>query len=135
MYDVMLTFLDDLCLNVSTTPIKAMGCQQCSPLSVVQLKGKHCRRPCCCNGVVDKFWLWKEINTHKFRVCHIAYTRLLPFISQLPKTNLFKFYTYLLIQKRPVCSFLSFASRCFGIMNRESIFFFKFSWDGKSVNG
>ena len=29
--------------NVSTTPIKAMGCQQCLPLSVVQLKGKHCQ--------------------------------------------------------------------------------------------
>ena len=27
--------------NVSTTPITAMGCQQCLPLSVVQLKGKH----------------------------------------------------------------------------------------------
>ena len=34
--------------NVSTTSITAMGCQQCLPLSVVQLKGKH-------NGVVDTF--------------------------------------------------------------------------------
>ena len=24
-------------------------------LSVVQLKGKHCRKPHCCNGVVDTF--------------------------------------------------------------------------------
>ena len=31
--------------NVSTTPITAMGCRQCLPLSVVQLKGKHCRKP------------------------------------------------------------------------------------------
>jgi hypothetical protein len=31
----------------------AMGCQQCLPLSVVQLKGKHCRKPHCRNGVVD----------------------------------------------------------------------------------
>ena len=30
--------------NVSTTPITAMGCRQCLPLSVVQLKGKHCRK-------------------------------------------------------------------------------------------
>ena len=30
------------CPNVSTTPITAMGCRQCLPLSVVQLKGKHC---------------------------------------------------------------------------------------------
>jgi hypothetical protein len=27
--------------NVSATPIMAMGCRQCLPLSVVQLKGKH----------------------------------------------------------------------------------------------
>ena len=42
-------------LNVSTTPIMAMGCRQCLPLSVVQLKGKHCRKPHCRNGVVDTF--------------------------------------------------------------------------------
>ena len=29
-------------LNVSTTPITAMGWRQCLPLSVVQLKVKHC---------------------------------------------------------------------------------------------
>ena len=29
------------CLNVSTTPITAMGCRQSLSLSVVQLKGKH----------------------------------------------------------------------------------------------
>ena len=33
----------------------AMGCQQCLPLSVVQLKGKHCQKPHCGNGVVDTF--------------------------------------------------------------------------------
>jgi hypothetical protein len=33
-----------------------MGCRQCLPLSVVQLKGKHCRKPHCRNGVVDTFW-------------------------------------------------------------------------------
>ena len=32
-----------------------MGCRQCLPLSVVQLKGKHCRKPHCSNGVVDTF--------------------------------------------------------------------------------
>ena len=41
--------------NVSTTPITAMGCRQCLSLSVVQLKGKHCRKPHCRNGVVDTF--------------------------------------------------------------------------------
>ena len=47
--------IDSQCPNVSTTPITAMGCQQCLPLSVVQLKGKHCRKPHCHNGVVDTF--------------------------------------------------------------------------------
>ena len=41
--------------NISTTPITAMGCQLCLPLSVVQLKGKHCRKLHCRNGVVDTF--------------------------------------------------------------------------------
>ena len=43
------------CSNVSTTPITAMGCRQCLPLSVVHLKSKHCRKPHCCNanGVVQ----------------------------------------------------------------------------------
>ena len=43
------------CPKWSTTPITAMGRQQCLPLSVVQLKGKHCRKPHCRNGVVDTF--------------------------------------------------------------------------------
>ena len=43
------------CPNISTTPITAMECRQCLPLSVVQLKGKHCQKPHCCNGVVDTF--------------------------------------------------------------------------------
>ena len=47
----------DLCPNVSTTPITAMGCRQCLLLSVVQLKGKHCQKPHCLNGVVDTFGL------------------------------------------------------------------------------
>ena len=43
------------CPNVPTTPITAMGCRQCLLLSVVQLKGKPCQKPHCCNGVVDSF--------------------------------------------------------------------------------
>ena len=47
-----------LCPNVSTTPITAMGCRQCLPLRVVQLKGKHCWKLHCHNGaVVDTFEL------------------------------------------------------------------------------
>ena len=51
----ILSYLYVLSPNVSTTPITSMGCQQCLPLSVVQLKGKHCRKPHCRNGVVDTF--------------------------------------------------------------------------------
>ena len=50
-----LSVLMTLWPNVSITPNTAMGCRQCLPLSVVQLKGKHCRRPHCRNGVVDTF--------------------------------------------------------------------------------
>ena len=32
-----------------------MGCRQCLPLRFVQLKGKHCLKPHCHNGVVDTF--------------------------------------------------------------------------------
>ena len=34
-----------------------MECRQCLPLSVVQLKGKHYRKPHCRNGVVDTLGL------------------------------------------------------------------------------
>ena len=44
-------------LILTLTPIKAMGCLQCLPLSIVQLKGKLCRNPHCCNGVEDTFGL------------------------------------------------------------------------------
>jgi hypothetical protein len=43
--------------NLSTTPIMEMGCRQCLPLSVVQLKCKHCWQIHCSNGVVDSFEL------------------------------------------------------------------------------
>ena len=35
-----------------------MGCRQWLPLSVVQLKGTHCRKPHCHNGVVDMIGLY-----------------------------------------------------------------------------
>ena len=44
------------CPNVSTTPITAIRCRQCLPLSVVQLKGKNCRKPHSpCWSAID-FW-------------------------------------------------------------------------------
>ena len=60
---------DFLGLKVPTTPITAMGCRQCLPLSVVQLKDKHCRKPHCSNRVVDTLGLgnyhcskWHEMH-------------------------------------------------------------------------
>ena len=41
--------------QLSTTPITTMECRQCLYFSVAQLKGKHCRKHCCRNGVVDTF--------------------------------------------------------------------------------
>ena len=56
MYILIKVALVDIpCPNVSTTPIMVMGCWQCLPLSVVKLKGKHCRNPNCRNGIVDSF--------------------------------------------------------------------------------
>ena len=37
---------------------KGVPRRQCLPLSVVQLQGKHCRKPHCRNGVVDTFRPW-----------------------------------------------------------------------------
>ena len=53
--------------NVSTTPITAMGCRQCLPLSVVQLKGKHCRKLHRRNGVVDMFRL-RDLKAGHFTI-------------------------------------------------------------------
>ena len=39
--------------TVSTTPIIAMGYRQCLPLIIVQLKGEHCQKLRCHNGVAD----------------------------------------------------------------------------------
>ena len=52
-------------LNVSTTPITAMDCRQCLPLSVVQLKGKHWQKLHCRKVVVDKIGqllIWQYIH-------------------------------------------------------------------------
>ena len=62
--------------NLSTTT--EMGCRQCLPLSVVQLKGKHCRKPHChySNGVVDTFrqytWNSSTYLTYKQRAYSFA---------------------------------------------------------------
>ena len=72
-----------LCPNVSTTPITAMGCRQCLPLSVVQLKGKHCRKPHCRNGVVDTFGLWLHFGITSFAYATVSVLVCKGFRSQL----------------------------------------------------
>ena len=44
-------------LNVSTTPLRQWGFQQCLPLSWTTLRSKHCRHPIAVMGVVDTFGL------------------------------------------------------------------------------
>ena len=60
------------CPNVSTTPITGMGCRQCLPLSAVQLKGKHFRKPHCLNGVVDTFKQYNLPETNLFLSAQMA---------------------------------------------------------------
>ena len=78
------------CSNVSTTPITAMGCWQYLPLSVVQLKGKHCMKLHCRKGVVytgksfseprniwrtccvpKLFWMSKQNKNNKLCAQHV----------------------------------------------------------------
>ena len=50
----------------------AMGCRQCLSLSDVQLKGKHCRKPHCRNGVVDTFGHYQIIRTRTMFFSEVA---------------------------------------------------------------
>ena len=43
--------------NVSTTPLRQLGFQQCLPFSWTSLRGKHCWHPITAMGVVDAFGL------------------------------------------------------------------------------
>ena len=56
-------------MNVSTTPNTAMGYQQSLPLSVLQLKGKHCQKPHCRNGVLDTLGQRPYLNC---QICQTA---------------------------------------------------------------
>ena len=66
-----------------------MGCRQCLSLSVVQLKGKHCRKPHCCNGVVDTFrpscliwyFFWGQVELPK--LVHIPILSFHYFVKKL----------------------------------------------------
>ena len=56
-----------------------MQCRQCFHLSFIQLRGKHCQKPNCPNGVVDTFkpgqlsgGHWIEYSSSKFRFYNIT---------------------------------------------------------------
>ena len=60
IFDTRITFIMPYLAQtyLHATFITAMGCHQCLPLSVVQLKGKHFQKTHCRNGVVDTFEKW-----------------------------------------------------------------------------
>ena len=68
-----------------------MGCRQCYCLlrSVVQQKRKHCRKPYCCNGVVDTFgpscliwyFFWGQVELTK--LVHIPILSFHYFVKKL----------------------------------------------------
>ena len=53
----MYTDYTDSCPNISTTPLRQWGFQQCLHFSSTTLRGKHCRHPIAVKGVVDTFGL------------------------------------------------------------------------------
>jgi hypothetical protein len=101
VYNAYKLYIKHMCCtegpNVSTTPITAMGCRQCLLLNVVQLKGKHCRKPHCRNGVVDTFELYQAgLFLHFFTLqsaitaqwlkCPVSMLSFFPRFQNNPKT-------------------------------------------------
>ena len=72
-----------------------MGCRrQWLSLSVVQLKSKHCRKPHCCNGVVDTF------RQDSFRLGYLGYVyKYMPEECLLWLAKLFCFLKKFFLQK------------------------------------
>ena len=60
-----------LCPNVSTTPLRQWGFQQCLHFSWTTLRGKHCRHPIAIMGVVDTFGLCID-NIFRGSLCKIG---------------------------------------------------------------
>ena len=58
-----------------------MGCWQCFPLIVVQLNGKHCRKPLC------RSLLWNTLNDKKFQPILSLGTLVNLFTGQKPRGN------------------------------------------------
>ena len=70
--------------NVYTTPITAMGCWQYQPPSIIQLKGKHCQKTHCRNGVVDTFGLTYFSSMTALRIAVVRPYLLATFLQLLP---------------------------------------------------
>ena len=62
-------------------PLRQWGCWQCLPLSVVELKDKHCQKTHCRNGVVDTLE-YRNINTN-----NCIYIILSKFYPNCPALN------------------------------------------------
>ena len=97
------------CPNVPTTPITAMGYGNVYALVLSTLKVKHCQKPHCHNGVVDRFWhccvdlgplIVKRVNNFvTFRMLRksIAQFQNYKFWSS---THLFKEFSYTKVTNR-----------------------------------
>ena len=76
-------FIGCPCLNVSTTPLRQWGFQQCLPFSWKTLRGKYCRYPIAGMGVVDMF------RPYSVSVLHQKWCLLL---SELPAVKKMPFF-------------------------------------------
>ena len=75
-----------LCPSHTARTYLQLPLRQCLPLSVVQLKGKHCRKLHCRNGVVDTFGpgLAQSCNFKKLKVNETGmyvYNIILPLLT------------------------------------------------------
>ena len=71
-------YFEIYCPNVSTTTITAMGCRQCFPFTVVQLKDKHCRKTPSVMGLLIR--LGTRVFSNTFILCknfHYFFTSVL----------------------------------------------------------
>ena len=121
-----------------------MGCWQCLPLTVVQLKGKHCRKPHCCNGVVDTLGLcclvkWNQIfeenssSNHFYQIKDMTkiITKLCNYLKENTSSNICIIWKKLdlIISKKPYSLCHTFQTSTFFIA-----FFFSFQQSFFSFN-
>ena len=94
---------DNLCRNISTTPLLQWGFRQCLPFSWTTLRGKHCRHPIAVMGVVDMFGLCPlpsdcPVTAHQLRLslvclesfrCVFEYVHLCSVIGRFSMKSIF----------------------------------------------